>query len=422
MSIRLLAQANEAFPTKGFGNGQHGQSRRAIRDNWCDVENTTGQPQSAAHSSNSLLASSITTAITLQMAPLPLSAPRGKGVFNRILSSLSSFFKSKPKPAPVELEMQVLSPPVKYRTWAPEPPRPTEKGKGKAPMPSDPEPPRSKEKSKGKAPMLSDPEFPRSKEKGKGKAAMLSDPEFPRSGEKGKGKAPMLSNLEFPRSKEKGKGKAPIPYAPESSRSNEKGKGKASVLSGLKFPKPEKSEDAPKATVMFPKPEDAEMRKDTVMFPPKSPPATTKSTWNNGGFSFYDYQDELMLNPWNDYRKRSFQVQQNAATMNEMGASMPELGKCRLTMSQEISLLIFAWIAAMFICGAIVWVVGKVERKIHRLMERSATGSGEKKGWLRALHFVEYGSMVIVIIAMFLMLIAVMFSLKNILGEAISGA
>ncbi|KAG0132827.1 hypothetical protein HOY82DRAFT_605443 [Tuber indicum] len=340
------------------------------------------------------------------MAPLPLSAPRGKGVFNKILSSFSSFVKSKPKPAPVELEMQVLYPPFKNPTFAPEPPRPTETGKGKAPI-------------------LSNLEFPRSKEKGEGKAPMLSDLEFPRSKEKGKGKAPMLSNLEVPRSKEKGKGKAPIAYAPESSRSGGKGKGKAPVISGPIFPKLEKSADVPKATVMFPKPQDVEMRKDTVMFPPESTPTTTKSTWNNAGFSFYDYQDELMLNPWKDYRKRSLQVQQspeNEVAMTEMGASMPELGKCRLTMSQEISLLIFAWVAAMFICGAIVWVMGKIERKIHRLTERSATGFGEKKGWLRALHFVGYSSVVIVIIAMFLMLIAVMFSLKNILGEAISGA
>ncbi|KAG0639656.1 hypothetical protein HOY80DRAFT_1136624 [Tuber brumale] len=182
---------------------------------------------------------------------------------------------------------------------------------------------------------------------------------------------------------------------------------KVPVLFGLGIPKPERGEDMPKATVMFP-PESSQIEPDSI--------------WKATGFGNTDEYAELMKNPWNDYRKRSLQDQESStiAVTPGTGALMqPELGKCRLTMSQEISLLIFTWLAAVFICGAIVWVITKIEGKIFRLVDRGVTGFGEKKGWRRALHCVGYGSVITVIIIMLLMLIAVMFSLKDIFSKAI---
>ncbi|KAG0638472.1 hypothetical protein HOY80DRAFT_1047429 [Tuber brumale] len=85
----------------------------------------------------------------------------------------------------------------------------------------------------------------------------------------------------------------------------------------------------------------------------------------------------------------------------------------------EISLLIFTWLAAMLICGAIAWILGKIERMMKRFAERGLTGFGEKKGWRLAPYFVGYGSVIIVIIAMFRRLVGVMLSLKELLGTAI---
>ncbi|KAG0638111.1 hypothetical protein HOY80DRAFT_1049068 [Tuber brumale] len=85
----------------------------------------------------------------------------------------------------------------------------------------------------------------------------------------------------------------------------------------------------------------------------------------------------------------------------------------------EISLLIITWLAAMLICGAIAWIQAQIERMMKRFAERGLTGFGEKKGWRLALHFVGYGFVIIVIIAMFLMLVGVMISLKELLGTAI---
>ncbi|KAG0634428.1 hypothetical protein HOY80DRAFT_1025759 [Tuber brumale] len=169
------------------------------------------------------------------------------------------------------------------------------------------------------------------------------------------------------------------------------------VLFGLGIPKPARGEDMPKATVMFP------------------PESTT-------GFGNTDEYAELMKNPWNDYRKRSLQDPGSStiAVTTGMDSSMQhELEECRLTMSQEISLLIFTWLAAMLICGAIAWILAKVERMMKRFAERGVAGFGEKRGWRLALHFVGYGSLIIVIIAMFLMLVGVMLSLKELLGTAI---
>ncbi|KAG0634430.1 hypothetical protein HOY80DRAFT_1140688 [Tuber brumale] len=186
---------------------------------------------------------------------------------------------------------------------------------------------------------------------------------------------------------------------------------KVPVLFGLGIPKPERGEDMPKAAAMF---------------PPESSQSESDSIWKATGFGNTDEYAELMKNPWNDYRKRSLQDQESPAisvATAGMGASMgQEVGKCPLTMSQEISLVIFTWLAAMLICGAIVWIVAKIERKILRFVDRSVRGFGEKKGWHRALHCVGYGSAITVIIAMLLMLIAAMFSLKGLLGKAIWGA
>ncbi|KAG0137815.1 hypothetical protein HOY82DRAFT_597050 [Tuber indicum] len=183
---------------------------------------------------------------------------------------------------------------------------------------------------------------------------------------------------------------------------------KVPVLFGLGIPKPERGEDMPKATVMF---------------PPESRQTETDSIWKATGLGNTDEYAELSSNPWNDYRKRSLQAQESPAmtlTAPGVGASMEqELGKCPLTMSQEILLLIFAWFAAMVLFGAVVWVMAKMEKKIRRFVDRGITGFGEKKGARRALHCVGYGSVIIATISTLLLLIAVMFALKGLLGRAI---
>ncbi|KAG0634125.1 hypothetical protein HOY80DRAFT_988028 [Tuber brumale] len=249
------------------------------------------------------------------MAPLSLAASDGTDAFNSILSSLSSFFKPKPRPPTLDVEREEMIKPSKHVTFAPESPRPEREGQWKVP-----------------------------------------------------------------------------------------------VLFGLGTPKPEKGEDMPKATVMF---------------PPEFNPAETESTWKTAGFGNTDEYEELTLNPWNNFGKRSPQDQESPAiTVNttDMGASMQDLGKCRLTMSQEVSLLFFTWVAAMLICGTIVWVMAKIERMLRRLIKRGAIGFREKEGWNCALHCVGYGSAIVVIIAMLLMLIAVMFALKDLFGKVIWGA
>ncbi|KAG0643136.1 hypothetical protein HOY80DRAFT_1134053 [Tuber brumale] len=330
------------------------------------------------------------------MAPLPLAAPHGEGALNKMLSSLSSAFKSKPRPSERAMEMGELPKPTKHVTFAPDLPRPDRKGKGKAPMLSGLGTPMPKEDDDAPKTIVRLPKL--EKNGGPSKATVM----FPNLEEYG---GPSKATVMFPNLEEYG------------------GPSKATVM----LPKPEKDESPSGATVMLPKPEKSkDLRIDTVMFPPESGPSGTKSTWKNPGFSLMDYYDELLLNPWKDYRKRSLQDEESPAigvTTTGMGASMQEeIVKCRLTMSQEMSLLVFTWVAGMFICGAIVWVMAKMERKMKRLMEGGVTGFGEKKGWLCALHCVGYGSMIIVIIAMFLMLMAVMFSLKDLLGEAIWGA
>ncbi|KAG0134978.1 hypothetical protein HOY82DRAFT_668205 [Tuber indicum] len=183
------------------------------------------------------------------------------------------------------------------------------------------------------------------------------------------------------------------------------------VLFGLGIPKPEKGEDMPKATAMF---------------PPESHQTEADSIWKTTGFANTDEYHELNSNPWNDYRKRSFQHPESSATTmsptGKGGRMVQETGTCPLTMTQEISLLIFTWLAAILICGAIVCVLAKIEQRIRRFVDRGVTGFGEKQGWRRALHSAGYGSAFIVIIAMLLMVFGVMFSLKDLWGRAIWGA
>ncbi|KAG0136134.1 hypothetical protein HOY82DRAFT_599553 [Tuber indicum] len=199
-----------------------------------------------------------------------------------------------------------------------------------------------------------------------------------------------------------------VTNAPESRRPKRRPNGKAPVLSGPRISKPKKVDD---------------VRKATARLPPELRPLKAESTWGTAIFPKPDVHDELTANPWNDYRKRSLQNQESPVipmTTRDMGASMElEVGKCRLTMSQEISLLIFTWFVAMVICGAIVWVIDKIQRKIVRFVNRGVTGFGEKKGWHRALHLAEYGSAITVIVAILLMVMAVIFSLKGILSNAI---
>ncbi|KAG0638110.1 hypothetical protein HOY80DRAFT_1002082 [Tuber brumale] len=160
------------------------------------------------------------------------------------------------------------------------------------------------------------------------------------------------------------------------------------------FPKPRpepdgKKKEGWKASLLWdlgiPKPkglEDEDMPETTVTFPPESHRTETDSIWKATGFANSDEYAELMSNPGNDYRKRSLPDQESpliTLTTTAMGTSLQqELGKSRITLSQEISLLIFMWIAAVVICGAIVWVVAKIESKIHRFVESDILEFGEK--------------------------------------------
>ena len=40
-----------------------------------------------------------------------------------------------------------------------------------------------------------------------------------------------------------------------------------------------------------------------------------------------------------------------------------------LTTTQDISLLILAWLAALLICGMIIWIIAKIEKKLCRLVK-----------------------------------------------------
>ncbi|KAG0639641.1 hypothetical protein HOY80DRAFT_1000822 [Tuber brumale] len=144
---------------------------------------------------------------------------------------------------------------------------------------------------------------------------------------------------------------------------------KASLLWDLGIPKPKGLEDK-------------DMPETSVTFLPESHRTETDFIWKATGFANSDEYAVLMSNPGNDYRKRSLPDQESpliTLTTAGMGDSWQlELGKSRITLSPEISLLIFMWIAAVVICGAIVWVVAKIESKIHRFVESDISEFGEK--------------------------------------------
>ncbi|KAG0639639.1 hypothetical protein HOY80DRAFT_1000821 [Tuber brumale] len=88
---------------------------------------------------------------------------------------------------------------------------------------------------------------------------------------------------------------------------------------------------------------------------------------------------------------------------------------------REISLLIFTSLAMMFICGTIVKTMVKIDRKIHRLLEPDVLGFEYKKARRSARGSPSYCRAIIVIIAKFLLLIAVIIYLKGILDHGIGG-
>ncbi|KAG0639647.1 hypothetical protein HOY80DRAFT_1044210 [Tuber brumale] len=162
---------------------------------------------------------------------------------------------------------------------------------------------------------------------------------------------------------------------------------KVPMLFGLGTPKSEIGEDTPKATVMFPR---------------GSGRGETDSIWKSTGFANTNEHNGVMSDQWNDYRKHSLHDQEPL-------------------MLREISLLIFTWVAAIFICGTIMWVMVKIERKIHLLMERDVLGFEEKKVHGGAQRRAFHGLAITVIIAKFLLLIAVILSLKGSLGKGSGG-
>ncbi|KAG0638471.1 hypothetical protein HOY80DRAFT_1077908 [Tuber brumale] len=88
----------------------------------------------------------------------------------------------------------------------------------------------------------------------------------------------------------------------------------------------------------------------------------------------------------------------------------------------EISLLIFTSLAMMFICGTIAKTMVKIDRKIHRLMEPDVVRFEYKKARRSALRSASYSRAIIVIIARFLLLIAVIIYLQGLLDHGIGGA
>ncbi|KAG0138615.1 hypothetical protein HOY82DRAFT_595810 [Tuber indicum] len=215
---------------------------------------------------------------------------------------------------------------------------------------------------------------------------------------------------------------APLPLA-ASEEKNEWPKWLISLANYL-FPKPkpdvlDKKENKLKLPVLFglgiPMPGKGEdVTTTTVMWPPEPSQTETDGIWKVTGFASSDEYTKMMSK---ENLRRSLQDQESPAltvSTSGMSASIEqELGKFHLTISQEISLLIFTWVAGIIICGAIVSVMAKIEKKICLLAGRGVTGFGEKKGRSRALHCFGYGSMAIVILFMLHMFMAVMLSLKN---------
>ncbi|KAG0634427.1 hypothetical protein HOY80DRAFT_1025758 [Tuber brumale] len=147
------------------------------------------------------------------------------------------------------------------------------------------------------------------------------------------------------------------------------------------FPKPKIRSDGEKkegweASLLWdlgiPRPkglEDEDMLAATVTFPPQSLHPDTDTIWKVTGFANSDEYAEMMKNPQNDYSKRSLQDQESpptTLTTTGMCSSLQqEVGKPSMTLSEEISLLIAIYLVLALISCAIVWVVDKIESKIH---------------------------------------------------------
>src|SRR5205807_6665201 len=83
-----------------------------------------------------------------------------------------------------------------------------------------------------------------------------------------------------------------------------------------------------------------------------------------------------------------------------------------LTTTQDISLLILAWLAALLICGMIIWIIAKIEKKLYRLVKQGMIGLEEKKGRRWALHWVGFSAVVATMVVVLLKLIVLIFSLR----------
>ncbi|KAG0634423.1 hypothetical protein HOY80DRAFT_1025755 [Tuber brumale] len=180
------------------------------------------------------------------------------------------------------------------------------------------------------------------------------------------------------------------------------------------------------------------MPKATMVFHPESRQTETDCIWKITGLANNNEYAELIANRWNNYRNRSrvpspYNSRDAYCTDQQKQSSIRSPSRLQrldaagareiqLDRIREISLLIFTSLAMMFICGTIVKTMVKIDRKIHRLMEPDVLGFEYKKARRSALHRTSYCRAIIVIIAKFLLLIAVIIYLKGLLDHGIGGA
>ncbi|PWW75036.1 hypothetical protein C7212DRAFT_364774 [Tuber magnatum] len=89
--------------------------------------------------------------------------------------------------------------------------------------------------------------------------------------------------------------------------------------------------------------------------------------WQNPGLTNTEEYDELMLNPWNDYRKRSLQDQETLAmAINTPATGAPAQqmleGGHHLTLPQQMLFIALVWLVITFVWGVVIWAMAKTQK------------------------------------------------------------